>query len=435
MNFSRVVNEKAELGNKPYSNISYICTKKRSTSTSLLLTLSRFIAFVFVLHVLMISFTTDKPIPFFAPPNLFAFAAFLSLSLLAYQCCDKKILLNEKLHIASLLFGVVILFLALSDLISHGTSEWWIVYGSLSFVPYYLAFAMIFNEKEALLGFIKTVLYTLLVLSLCLMFIEIFQVIVLDATNDMLINKTSKHYNPLNSGEGLLFQYRPLGLTGSYTVNSALIIIAAQFLLMVTKAGEKRKGFSLDEFLIIGLATIAVITTLSGTGFVMLAFFLGLNLMEKLSLKINVISVLVSTVVLFSLLLLVGYSFDIYRITPGYFFHNYFILVKDLQIFVELRFIEMLFGTAPALGLGHIDTGPSVMLMKTGLIGLGAYLAFFVYLYRNSMGRERVLVILFAIGSLRYPVIWNQTGQMILALNLLSKVYLSQVSLQSLQRR
>jgi len=353
----------------------------------------------------MISFTTDKPIPFFAPPNLFAFAAFLSLSLLAYQCCDKKILLNEKLHIASLLFGVVILFLALSDLISHGTSEWWIVYGSLSFVPYYLAFAMIFNEKEALLGFIKTVLYTLLVLSLCLMFIEIFQVIVLDATNDMLINKTSKHYNPLNSGEGLLFQYRPLGLTGSYTVNSALIIIAAQFLLMVTKAGEKRKGFSLDEFLIIGLATIAVITTLSGTGFVMLAFFLGLNLMEKLSLKINVISVLVSTVVLFSLLLLVGYSFDIYRITPGYFFHNYFILVKDLQIFVELRFIEMLFGTAPALGLGHIDTGPSVMLMKTGLIGLGAYLAFFVYLYRNSMGRERVLVILFAIGSLRYPVI------------------------------
>jgi len=386
--------------------------------------LLRFVAFILMLNIFVIAFVTDKSIPFFAPPNLYVFGVLLSIVIFVYlhlQGRVNKSISIRKIHAPSLMFGMVIVLLSLFDLVYYGSTEWWLVYGGLFFILYYFAFSVLLPGINNLIVATKEFLYLLIALSLLLMVLELFQLIVLGASHDMLLNKAAAHYESTKSESNPLFLYRPLGLTGNYTINSALIVMAAQFLLMVDNQVGQRKRTAAAELLLVIVTIVGVLIAQSGTGYAMLAFFLAFYISEKLGLKVNMFVLSVVTVLSVFLLLLIGYWYDIYRITPGYFFHNYFIFVVDLGVFIDLSLLEMLFGTDPMLGLGHIDTGPSVMLLKIGLIGLVTYIFFFIYLYKRSRGRERVFLILFAIGSMRYPVIWNQVGQMMLALYLLLK--------------
>lgn len=371
--------------------------------------LVRYFVYVYLLSIVFLSFYTNAEVPFFSPPSHILFALILFFTTVLYfGYINLYLNLSLKVPVFILLpylyFFVVYAIKYLFQIEVNSL----IVYGFIPTLVFYLILP-IFNDKvsDVSIFFAKFVI----VASFFVSALEMYQVIFLGFENFELYNKVNSHYYT-NKIEGGIFSNRPYGLTGNFSLNAAIYIIAAQYIIYASSL-KNIEIFSRDNYIYFFIVILGVLLAQSGTGYFLLFVFFSIHAFKIYSFAYQLILLPISVFIVITF----GVFFEIQKISPEYFFHNIVILYDYYLKLSDYAFLDILFGQ---VSFSSIDTFFTFLVSEVGLVGLILYLFFFVNIFLNSNSQGKIFVMMIFLASFRYPVIVNQVGQIFMSFYLYS---------------
>jgi len=351
--------------------------------------------------IVFLSFYSDAQNPAFSYPDLRLFVPlviFVIFLFSGYPNLLTKFLIKIPFEI--LFFYFLFTFIYTSKYILSIGIDSIFLYGFITTLVYYISLC-IFNCSKALevsIAFAKIVI----VVGLASTVIEIIQLKYLNYEYSEIFNNAKNHYtnNPAQ---------RPLGLTGNFSVNSALYIISLQYIIFCNSLDVKIKESRQMILLFSLLSIIGVVLAQSGTGYLIMVFFILTHAFNLYSFPRIILGVTISILSA----LLIGQIFSIGKLSGDYFFHNIDIIKNYLNELSNIDFLETITGVGIR---GNIDTFITLVFSETGLLGIIFYAIFFISLYfRSSNHHGKIFVLILFLSSLRYPAIANQITQVLIS--------------------
>ena len=362
----------------------------------------------FFLYILTISFTSTYLVVFFAPPSIIPLI-YICLLFTVFLIANK---VRFSYHVKiTTIYLIVVFFLVVIDFFLYGSMEIWYLYMFTSFAVYLVFFLGISSHQGDLIKFLHIYAYMIIIGSLFAFGYEYFQLIYQGISYDQLANKASSHYKSIGINQ---VGYRPLGLFGQYTINSILPILAYIAVDCTGKLNiDTNRKPVLNYMKVLLFLSVLIIVLIAGSG---IGYIIFVTYVSYLLLKKSAGFIVAIFLISFSLLFFFPNGLGIEKISVDNILWNIDILIKGFSDYQDLDLVELFLGTDPKKNVGNIDTALTIVLNKSGIIGLLLMIFFYTWVIRAIDKEAKVFVYFMLLGSMHYPVLSNQATHILFAL-------------------
>lgn len=378
----------------------------------------KYLLLPYLVYILMLSFIATQVV-FFAPPSSMALAYLVLILFVKLSVWGGSFSARSMQENYFYLFYVsILLFLGGMKWLVQGAVEGWLLYFFLMLPFYFMLFIMIFDDVYELIRLAKFYCVAFIVMSFLAMATEHVQLHYLGWSAESLWNHAAARYaHGFSVGK-----FRMLGLTGNPTVNAVSAVLAYAAYLMINENHQPcflRRKYRTCKWIGRGMllmTSLVVLFAHSGMGYILLALFVLMRLAIRYRIRLSIFRL----IVMLSLIgVILGILFDlmgIYKVGTAYIFWNIERLWDAFARFIESDVASLLFGAPPLEPTYNIDKGVTLPLMAGGLFFFFAVMLFYLYRYRKASYHMKFFILLLLVGSMHYPVLVNQSIQVLFAM-------------------
>jgi len=377
------------------------------------------VLFSCIAYIQFLAFFSDLGVaPFLSKPPLFFWLFLLSIFFLRVLQTGQVINIATPIPFALVVYSTVICITVAFHIVNETGLNLGFLATYLSFFVYIFLFFTIFYGKLDTLRLLAIGYIYLVIVSQTLALILEFHLIVGDVISRAdLWNNSVEHYATYTKRNLDFFWYRPLGIYGQPTYNGVIPILAFFALLYFKRVVNQNDSIIKiykDNSIMLVMVILSVIYSGSVTAYLLL-FFMLLATLFFYNLKAFFISSFVFTVLLGTLVLLnnqfieyIGSAYNTNQLATADYYNT----------IIQADFLSLLFGFGG--GVREIispDTNLYFLVSVTGLIGLLAYITFYVGVFVLIKNIElRIFFVALFFGSLHYVVLGNQVVHILVAL-------------------